>query len=69
MYLAQLVSQEPTEVPTSARRPVPWREQIPAPIKFAVSLKAPVDKISDACPSRGHRDHAESFEDENETKE
>jgi hypothetical protein len=68
MSLEQLVSQEPTETPASAGRPVRRGARIQAPIEFALSLKAYVDKMSGACSFGGHRDHEESSEDEKETE-
>jgi hypothetical protein len=44
MSLEQVVFQEPTETPTSDRRPRPRRARIPAAIEFAMSLKTYIDK-------------------------
>jgi hypothetical protein len=69
MPLEQLVSQEPTEAPASAERPVRRRARTPAPIEHAVRWKAYIDKMRRACPLCAHRDHEESSEDDKETEE
>jgi hypothetical protein len=68
MALQELVSLDPSVAPASSDKSIHRRARIPAPLEFAVSLKAYVDKVSGTCPFCGHPGQAESTGDEQRAK-
>jgi hypothetical protein len=69
MALQELVSLDPSTAPASSDRAIHRRARIPAPLEFAVSLKAYVDKVSGTCPLCGHSGQAELTGDEERRKD